>query len=88
MQASSEVPVLEEHQINDPPLTSQQVHLCIAFFVRLCITFFDLSTKSVTHLFPPNVHVCLDFFEKVIVPPCNIVLFVHASMFLMHPFIC
>ena len=31
MHASSEAPVLEEHQISDPPLTSQQVHLCVAF---------------------------------------------------------
>ena len=66
MQASSEASLLEEHQIDDPPLMSQQVHLCIAFFVCLCITFSDLVLEE--HQIgdpplPPNVHVCLDFFE-------------------------
>ena len=32
MQAPSEAPMREEHQIGDPPLTSQHVCLCIAFF--------------------------------------------------------
>ena len=46
MQDSSEAPVLEEHQISDPPLMSQQVRLCIAFFVCLCITFSDLVLEE------------------------------------------
>ena len=60
MQASSEALVLEEHQIGDPPLTSQQVHLCITFFVCLCIAFSDLvleETQIVEPPLPPNVHV-------------------------------
>ena len=52
MQAPSEASVHEDHQINDPPLTIQQVCLCIAFFVRLCIAFF--------------VHLCIAFFDLVL----------------------
>ena len=51
MQASSEASVLEEHQIGDPPLTSQQVRLCIAFFVGLCIAFSDLVLSLCTLLY-------------------------------------
>ena len=36
----------------------------------------------------PHVHVCVAFFEKIIVPPCSIVFFVYASIFLVHPLIC
>ena len=57
MQAFSEAPVREEHQIGGLPLTSQQVCSCITFFVCLCIAFSDLVL--VTHLFPPKVHVYL-----------------------------
>ena len=60
MQTSSEAPVLEEHQISDPPLTSQHVCLCIAFFVCLCITFSDLvleETQIGDPPLPPKVHV-------------------------------
>ena len=46
MQDTSEAPVLEENQIGDPPLTSQQVHLCISFFLRLCISFTDLVLEE------------------------------------------
>ena len=46
MQDPSEAPVLEEHQIGDPPLTRQQVCLCITFFVRLCIAFSDLVLEE------------------------------------------
>ena len=35
MQDSIEAPVLEEHQIDDPPITSQQVRLCFAFFENI-----------------------------------------------------
>ena len=62
MQAPSEAPVCEEHQIGDPPLTSQQVRLCIAFFVRLCIAFSDLvleETQIGDPPLPPKVHVYL-----------------------------
>ena len=62
MQAPSEALVREEHEIGDPPLMSQQVCLCIAFFVCLCIASLIWCLKrpkSVTHLFPPNVHVYL-----------------------------
>ena len=62
MQDSSEALVLEEHQISDPPLMSQQVRLCITFFVRLCITFSDLvleETQIGNPPLPPNVHVHL-----------------------------
>ena len=53
MQAPSEAPVCEEHQINDPPLTSQHVCFCIAFFVRLCITFPDLVLEETQIGDPP-----------------------------------
>ena len=53
MQASSEAPVLEEHQIGDPPLTSQHVCLCIAFFVRLCIPFSDFVLEETQIGDPP-----------------------------------
>ena len=53
MQDSSEAPMLEEHQIGDPPLTSQQVCLCIAFFVRFCIEFFDLVLEETQIGHPP-----------------------------------
>ena len=36
------------------------------------------STQSgsfLTHLSPPNLYVCIDFFEKIIIPPCFICLF-------------
>ena len=46
MQAASEAPVLEENQIDDPPLMSQHEHLCIAFFACLCITFSDLVLEE------------------------------------------
>ena len=62
MHASSEASVHEEHQIGDPPLTSQQVHLCIAFFICLCIAFSDLvleETQIGDPPLPPNVHVYL-----------------------------
>ena len=45
MKESIDPVVLEEHQsevVVDPPLTSKHVGLCIAFFVHLCIAFFDL----------------------------------------------
>ena len=38
-------------------------------------------------IIPAEVHICLTFFEKVIVPPCSIVLFEHTSMFFVHPLI-
>ena len=68
MQASSEAPMCEEHQISDPPLTSQQVRLCIAFFVRLGIAFSDLVLEEIQigdppH--PPNVHVYLLTLEYI-----------------------
>ena len=53
MQAPSEAPVHEEHQIGDPPLTSQQVRLCITFFVHLCIAFFDLVLEETQISDPP-----------------------------------
>ena len=66
----SEAPVREEHQIGGQPLTSQQVCLCIAFFVRLCIALFvrlciafsDLvleETQIGDPPLPPKVHVYL-----------------------------
>ena len=51
MQDSSEASVLEEHQIGDPPLTSQQVRLCITFFVRLFIAFSDLVLSLCTFMY-------------------------------------
>ena len=56
MQAPSEAPVHEEHQIGDPPLTSQQVCLCITFFVRLCIAFSDLVLEETQIGDPPLPH--------------------------------
>ena len=53
MHASSDTLVCEEHQIDDPPLTSQQVRLCIAFFVRLCIAFSDLVLEETQIGDPP-----------------------------------
>ena len=53
MQTPSEAPVREEHQISDPPLMSQQVHLCIAFFVHLCIAFSDLVLEETQIGDPP-----------------------------------
>ena len=73
MQASSEAPVLEEHQIGDPPLTSQQVRLCITFFVRLCIAFFvrlciafsDLVLKETQIDDPPPPPQCTCIFVDI-----------------------
>ena len=45
MQEYIDTMVLEEHQsdvVVNPPLMSQQVSLCIAFFVHLCMDFPDL----------------------------------------------
>ena len=53
MHDSSEAPAREENQIGDPPLTSQQVCLCITFFVRLCITFSDLVLEETQIGEPP-----------------------------------
>ena len=54
MHESIETVVLEEHQsevVVDPPLASQQVSLCIAFFVRLCMDFYDLVLSLCTFLY-------------------------------------
>ena len=56
MQASSEALVLEEHQIDDPPLTSQQVSLCITFFLRLCIAFSDLVLSLCTFMYRFDIY--------------------------------
>ena len=53
MQAPSEASVREEQQIGDPDLTSQQVCLCITFFVHLCITFSDLVLEDTQIGDPP-----------------------------------
>ena len=53
MQAPGEASVREEHQISGPPLTSQQVCLCIAFFVHLCIAFSDLVLEETQIGDPP-----------------------------------
>ena len=53
MQAPSEAPVREEHQISDPPLTSQHVCLYIGFFVCLCIVFSDLVLEETQIGDPP-----------------------------------
>ena len=53
MHASREAPMCEEHQISDPPLTSQQVCLCITFFVCLCIAFSDLVLEETQIGDPP-----------------------------------
>ena len=53
MQAPSEAPVREEHQTGGPPLTSQHVCLCIAFFVCLCIAFSDLVLEETQIGDPP-----------------------------------
>ena len=53
MQAPSEAPMHEEYQIGDPPLTSHQVCLCIAFFVCLCIAFSDLVLEETQIGDPP-----------------------------------
>ena len=50
MQDSNEASVLEEHQIGDPPLMSQQVSLCITLFVCLCMDFLDLVLSLFTFL--------------------------------------
>ena len=42
-----------EHQIDEPPLMSQQVCLCIAFFVRLCIALLDLLPEETQIGDPP-----------------------------------
>ena len=65
MQASSEAPVLEEHQISDPPLMSQQVHLCIVFFVRLCIAFSDLVLEETQISDPPLPPQCTCIFVDI-----------------------
>ena len=54
MQEYIELVVLEEHQskvVVDPSLTSQQVHLCIILFVRLCIAFSDLVLDIGIYIF-------------------------------------
>ena len=65
MQASSEASVREEHQIGDPPLTSQQVHLCIAFFVCLCIAFSDLVLEETQIGDPPLPPKCTCIFVDI-----------------------
>ena len=53
MQAPSEASVREEHQIGGLPLMIQQVCLCIAFFVCLCIVFSDLVLEETKIGDPP-----------------------------------
>ena len=65
MQASSEALVLEEHQIGDPPLTSQQVRLCITFFVRLCIDFSNLVLEETQIGDPPLPPQCTCIFVDI-----------------------
>ena len=65
MQDYSEAPVHEEHQIGDTPLTSQQVHLCIAFFVCLCIAFFDLVLEETQIGDPPLPPQCTCIFVDI-----------------------
>ena len=48
----------EEHQIGDPPLTSQQVYLCVSFFVPLCIAFSDLVLEETQIDDPPLAPQC------------------------------
>ena len=70
MQASSEALVLEEYQSGDPPLMSQQVHLCITFFVRLCVAFSDLVLEEHQIGDPPltsqQVCLCIAFSDLVL----------------------
>ena len=65
MQASSEAPGLEEHQISDPPLMSYHVGLCIAFFVCLCITFSDLVLDETQMGDPPLPPQCTCIFVDI-----------------------
>ena len=65
MQAPSEAPVHEEHQIDGPPLTSQQVCLRIAFFVRLCIAFSDLVLEETQIGDPPLPPQCTCIFVNI-----------------------
>ena len=70
IQESIETVVLEEHQsevVVDPPLTSQQVRLCIAFFVRLCMDFSDLVLS-----------LCMDF-SNLVVSLCTF-LYIYVSL--------
>ena len=53
MQAPSEALVREKPQIDGPHLTSQQVCLCIALFVCLCIAFSDLVLEETQIGDPP-----------------------------------
>ena len=55
----------EEHQIGDPPLTSQQVHLCITFLICLCITFFDLVIEETQIGDPPLPPQCTCIFVDI-----------------------
>ena len=73
MQASSEALVHEEHQIGDPPLMSQHVRLCIALFVCLCITFYDLVLEEMQIGDPP-------------LPPQGTCIFVDISIYIY--FLC
>ena len=55
----------EEHQIGDPPLTSQQVRLCITFFVCLCIAFSDLVLEETQIGDPPLPPQCTCIFVDI-----------------------
>ena len=61
--------MLEEHQIGDPPLMSQQLRLCIAFFVRLCIAFSDLVLEETQIGDPP-------------IPPQRTCIFVYIGIYI------
>ena len=65
MKASSEALVLEEHQISDPPLMSQHVHICIAFFVCLCIAFSNLVLEETQIGDPPLPPQCTCIFVDI-----------------------
>ena len=65
IQAPSEAPVREEHQVGDPPLTSHQVCLCITFFVCLCIAFSDLVLEETQISDPPVPLQCICIFVDI-----------------------
>ena len=89
MQDSSEASVLEEHQIGDPPLTSQQVCLCIAFsdlVLSLC-TFmyrFDICYFMQESIEP----VVLNEHQREVVfdPPLPPSMYMYVSLYLKTSF--
>ena len=63
MQAPSEAPVRKEHQTGGPPLTNQQVCLCLdrflCTFVYIYFSYLVLEETQIGDPLPPKVHVYL-----------------------------